>query len=1216
MIYKKKTMAFAAFAFIAVLARPAAAISVDVDYTEEYEVTVDGRLGGSGTVRTWLNSKSHRAWAKHVYKIVIPEGMRATIAAMQVNKDWNNGVNTSWSSWLDLDGTEYTGINLVNGHAYTRTLTGPNIAYVVIVAYCMGPNGSYTSVDYDVSVDYEHLVPDLVVQFLSLSPSPAAIDERPTLAYAVRNCGLKTADATSVAKVYVDGVQTGGDIAVGILAAGGGEEGTLPLSGLAPGCHTIRMVVDATGIISEGNEGNNWVEQDILVYERVPYFVRFDPNGGNGTMSDQAFSAGTEQPLALNTFTRTDSRFKGWSDKPEGNVMFEDGSVQKAMTYVRNDVVRLYAVWEGLPRSVTFDANGGMTDAERVIYSATEPCGSLPMAYMDFHSFVGWFTEPTGGVQVSESSMVKADCTLYAHYERTVHILHFNANGGSGTMDDIVAYDGIAVSIPQAGFKYAGKHFVGWSASPSGNVMYAAGSDWTGEREMTLYAKWEDDYVCSYSVDAFLNDDRTIGYATEVLVTNSIAHPALESPPLYDGPLFTGWEYAPLYSSEGMRYISAQAKHRRATKISFGGDIGDIAFAGDPFWSGYEWEADYDDKGEECIRIKDSYSCDAPSGSVGLYCCVRECGVLAYKYDGYCFGHSGTCYIEVGGLADTVGKNEFIKDKVYFMSVGGFGYPMWEQIGKFYCNVAALEDRVIGRVYPICFIQNQYNLDSGPVDTNIVLSAGVNWKATVNCDWITIAKSPANGHRGLVSIKQNNTMYERSAEITLDDGYDIPIVIKQAPGLDSAKIVFDSRGGEMETNVVRYVLGRKFEDLPVPTLSGNCFNGWYTTPQAGGQSVTATTVVEGDLMLYARWSVRPCVVTFDANGGRCESTAKALSFNDTMGVLPAALCDGLVFGGWTTQRNGGAGVVETVRIAGDTTLYAYWLLPASNALTGAVSIESGMGTEGGSGGGNTPTHAPDSLVYDVKLDDTSFARAQKPSGALVDVGGSIVGAVQVKVGKKSKGKVKISASATVIADGKAKKASAKALTLDVGSGKRSGSLVFKGIGEMAVALSDDGTFTLGNGGYAMAVAKVGGELPNGRKAFRVGMDPLPKVNAGFSILEGLLPDGVSLAVTGGKKLDAGKAASPKYTKDKATGVYSLAGLDDPKKPNLSGLKLSYKPKTGQLKGSFKVYATSGGDKPKLKKYPVNVVGFMVDGQGVGQATMKKPAAGPWSVTVE
>ena len=96
MIYKKKTMAFAAFAFIAVLARPAAAISVDVGYTEEYEVTVDGRLGGSGTVRTWLNSKSHRAWAKHVYKIVIPEGMRATIAAMQVNKDWNNGVNTSW----------------------------------------------------------------------------------------------------------------------------------------------------------------------------------------------------------------------------------------------------------------------------------------------------------------------------------------------------------------------------------------------------------------------------------------------------------------------------------------------------------------------------------------------------------------------------------------------------------------------------------------------------------------------------------------------------------------------------------------------------------------------------------------------------------------------------------------------------------------------------------------------------------------------------------------------------------------------------------------------------------------------------------------------------------------------------------------------------------------------------------------------------------------
>ena len=68
--------------------------------------------------------------------------------------------------------------------------------------------------------------------------------------------------------------------------------------------------------------------------------------------------------------------------------------------------------------------------------------------------------------------------------------------------------------------------------------------------------------------------------------------------------------------------------------------------------------------------------------------------------------------------------------------------------------------------------------------------------------------------------------------------------------------------------------------------------------------------------------------------------------------------------------------------------------------------------------------------------------------------------------------------------------------------------------------------------------------------------------------------------------------------------------------NASGLKLTYTAKTGVFKGSFKAYAleTSNG-KMKLKKYTVNVTGVVVDGKGYGQATCKKPASGPWAVTL-
>ena len=64
------------------------------------------------------------------------------------------------------------------------------------------------------------------------------------------------------------------------------------------------------------------------------------------------------------------------------------------------------------------------------------------------------------------------------------------------------------------------------------------------------------------------------------------------------------------------------------------------------------------------------------------------------------------------------------------------------------------------------------------------------------------------------------------------------------------------------------------------------------------------------------------------------------------------------------------------------------------------------------------------------------------------------------------------------------------------------------------------------------------------------------------------------------------------------------------------MKLTYTAKTGQFKGSFKVYALQGtGKKRKLAKYTVNVIGFVVDGVGYGRATLKKPAAS-WSVRVE
>ena len=97
----------------------------------------------------------------------------------------------------------------------------------------------------------------------------------------------------------------------------------------------------------------------------------------------------------------------------------------------------------------------------------------------------------------------------------------------------------------------------------------------------------------------------------------------------------------------------------------------------------------------------------------------------------------------------------------------------------------------------------------------------------------------------------------------------------------------------------------------------------------------------------------------------------------------------------------------------------------------------------------------------------------------------------------------------------------------------------------------------------------------------------------------------------GKKWNFAKAATMRYKKCPANatciGDWTIDATKG--KTNIPGLRLTYNPKTGVFKGSFKLYTFFG------KKYTANVAGMVVDGIGYGQATIKKPAV-TWSVSVE
>ena len=397
------------------------------------------------------------------------------------------------------------------------------------------------------------------------------------------------------------------------------------------------------------------------------------------------------------------------------------------------------------------------------------------------------------------------------------------------------------------------------------------------------------------------------------------------------------------------------------------------------------------------------------------------------------------------------------------------------------------------------------------------------------------------------------------------------------------------------------------------------FQGWSEEKESE-KKVDEKEIVDKPKVLYAIWTPVIYHVRFDKNGNEVSGTMEdmAVTYDDYVYLTSNAFSrSDYEFLGWNTKADGTGDSYEdgeeihnlTDINDGVVIFYAQW--------KEMVEPESASGSE-------TQTDESAVVSYGGAAADVSFSVAQKVMGALYR-NGVLVGTVELKFGKRNakKGTVKVSGSATIIVGGKAKKIGAKAINSPLKDGKLSDTLTFKApINGMKFEMGADGVFTLTGGGYEMVGAvssdgtlrgvSAGGVLSKSLMHFNVAMGSVPNFGAGLSLLEAALPTNVPVHVLGGTKWSCDKAASPKYKKFGS--AHRLTGLDGA--ANSAGLKLSYTAKTGVFKGSYRLYATSGGEKPKLKKFTVNVIGFVVDGEGMGEATMKKPAAGPWSVTVK
>ena len=236
------------------------------------------------------------------------------------------------------------------------------------------------------------------------------------------------------------------------------------------------------------------LDGDVTIYakwEQTHFTVTYDKNGGEGEMEPRTVRKGSTMTLDPNTFTNGSKLFVGWKDDEDKE--YKDG----AQFTMPEKNLTLHAVWKDAIK-ITFYANNGTDTTKEQIIPADTKTALKTLKELGINDpnkqFVGWGTGTDSdpiykdGEEITESYSI----SLYAQWRVTVH---FYANGGTGTMDEVLATKAKDYTIKDNSFERTYYTFTGWNTKSNGTgEAYGANGIIPAEKmtsDVSLYAQWE-----------------------------------------------------------------------------------------------------------------------------------------------------------------------------------------------------------------------------------------------------------------------------------------------------------------------------------------------------------------------------------------------------------------------------------------------------------------------------------------------------------------------------------------------------------------------------------------------------------------------------------------------------------------------------------------------------------------------------------------------------
>lgn len=295
------------------------------------------------------------------------------------------------------------------------------------------------------------------------------------------------------------------------------------------------------------------------------YTVRYDANGGTGTVSEQSFTYDVNHKLAQNGFEKEGHRFVGWKKNiNDTQSAYEAGKSVKNLTSDKNGVVTLYAHWEVNSYTITLKLNDTLTgtkveyifpEDEKWVtktvnasyqaqysadYNTKLPVPSIPTR--TGYNFTAWhmssdLNEESVFVFDENAVMPSKNQILYASWElKDCEITYGNVENCTFVPETIKAKYSEKISAPQDPQK-EGYSFKGWytDAACSNGKQFVFTENTVMPENMVLYAKWQ---INSYKVSYINTGEITIPY-DNVEYQDTVEEPTVI--PTWKGYIFKHW---------------------------------------------------------------------------------------------------------------------------------------------------------------------------------------------------------------------------------------------------------------------------------------------------------------------------------------------------------------------------------------------------------------------------------------------------------------------------------------------------------------------------------------------------------------------------------------------------------------------------------------------------------------------------------------------------